>query len=92
MTEKKSSLPSLRNQDWKKVKVETVKVNKLLRNIPKGNFIELNELINARAKLVCDKIGVLLRNSNRNTKPGWEIWLKGLVNNFRQQAKMLRKE
>ena len=29
------------------------------------NITELNELIYARAKLVCEK--------NRNSKPGWEI-------------------
>ena len=28
MTEKKTTLPSLRNQDWKNVKVEIEKVNK----------------------------------------------------------------
>ena len=46
MTEKKT--PSLKNQDWKKVKQETEKVNKLLSNIP-------NELIYVWAKQVCDK-------------------------------------
>ena len=29
MTEKKTTLPSLRNQDWKTVKVDTEKANKL---------------------------------------------------------------
>ena len=29
ITEKKEKLPSLANQDWKKVKLETEKVNKL---------------------------------------------------------------
>ena len=45
MTEKKTSLPSLRNQDLKKVKVETVKLNKLLQNIATCNSTELNEVI-----------------------------------------------
>ena len=45
MTEKKNLLPSLRNQDWKKVKIETEKVNKLLANFQTGNITELNELI-----------------------------------------------
>ena len=30
MSEKKTTLPSLRNQDWETVKVETEKINKLL--------------------------------------------------------------
>ena len=34
MTEKKTTLPSLKNQDWKKDKVETEKINKLSMNIP----------------------------------------------------------
>ena len=32
----KITLPFLRNQDWKKVKIDTEKVNKLLPNIPKS--------------------------------------------------------
>ena len=69
MTEKKTTLPSLRNQDWKNDKVETEKINKLFRNIPVCNITELNELIYAGAKRVCDKNGVPLRNPTRNTKP-----------------------
>ena len=37
MTEKKITL---RNLDWKKVKVETVKANKLLETIPMDDIIE----------------------------------------------------
>ena len=33
MNKKKTSLPSLGNQDWKKVKIETEKVKDLLPNI-----------------------------------------------------------
>ena len=75
LTEKKTTLLSFRNQDRKKVKVETEKVNKLLLNIPMGKITEVNILINSRAKLFRDKISVPLRNQNRNTKPGWEIRL-----------------
>ena len=70
MIKKKTTLPSLRNQDWKKVKVETEKINKLSTHIPKGNITELNALIYAGSKLVCDKISVFLRNPRRNTKHG----------------------
>ena len=34
MSEKNTTLPSLSNQDWKKVEVKTEKINKLLPNIP----------------------------------------------------------
>ena len=69
MTEKKpTTLRSLRKEDWKEVMVETKKANKLLINIPSGNIIELNKLIYAEAKLVCQKIGISLKNSNKNLK------------------------
>ena len=45
MTEKETILTSLINQDRKKLKVETEKINKLLTNIPTCNATELNELI-----------------------------------------------
>ena len=38
---------------------------------------ELNELIKAEKKLICDKICMLLMNQNRNTKPKWEIRQEG---------------
>ena len=87
----KRRLPSLRNQDWEKVNVENEKINKLLPNIPTDNITELKELRYSGMKLVCDKISVPLRNSNRNTKPGWEIRLEVQVKKFRQ-VKMLRRE
>ena len=77
MTGKKTTLPSRRNQDGKKVKVETKKVNSLLQNIPTYNIAELNELIYAEAKLTCGKTCFPLRYPNRNTKPGREIRLEG---------------
>ena len=55
MSEKKTTLPSL----WNQVKSETEKVNDLLTNSPINDIIELNDLIYAGAKLVCEKIGVL---------------------------------
>ena len=62
MTETKTILPSLRIQDWKKVKLETEKINKWLTT---DSITELNELINAGAKLVGDKIGVPLRTRTK---------------------------
>ena len=37
--EKKTTVPSPRNKDWKKVKAETEKINKLLPNIPNGQLL-----------------------------------------------------
>ena len=58
LSEKKTTLPSFRNQDWRSVKSETEKVNDLLTNLLTNDITELNNLIYAGAKLVCEKIGV----------------------------------
>ena len=50
MTWKKTTLPSLRNHDWKKVNEEKQKEKKLFRYIPTCNMTEINELIYADAK------------------------------------------
>ena len=49
-------------------------------------------LIYAEVKLVCDKIDVLLRNLNKNTKPGWEISLEGQERKLPQHGKVQRKK
>ena len=76
MAEKKTTLPSLRNQ-LEEVKVESEKVNRLLTDISTGNITELIKLIYAGVKLVCDKIYVPKRNLKRNTKLGWGTRLEG---------------
>ena len=79
-SEKKTILPSLRNQDWKTVKAEMEKINKLLTVISTNDITELNELILVRVKLVCEKISVSLKkNTNRNSKPKGEIWLESVT-------------
>ena len=71
--------------------METEKVKKLLPIISTPNSTELIELIYAVAKLIYNKIGVLLRNPRRNTKPERKIWLVGQVKKL-QPAKALSKE
>ena len=58
MNWEKTSRPSLRNIEWRKLKIETEKINQILRHIPTNNITELNELIYAGAKLVREKIGI----------------------------------
>ena len=41
MSEKETTLPSLRNRDWRTVKSETEKVNNLLTNILTNDITEL---------------------------------------------------
>ena len=55
MSEKKTTLCSLMNQDWKTVKSETEKINELLTNILTNNITDLNDFIYAGAKLVSEK-------------------------------------
>ena len=50
MSEKKTTLSSLRNQDWRIVKSETEKVNDLLTNILTNSIAELHDLIYTGAK------------------------------------------
>ena len=90
MSEKKTTLPCLKNQDWRTVKSKTEKVNHLLTNIP-TNITELNDLIYARAKLVCEKIGVPLKTNDRKSKSGWELRLESQIKRLRQQARILKR-
>ena len=90
MTKKKqTTLPSLRNQDWKKSTKKIRKDAQIINRYP-NSITELNKLIYAGTKKVCDKIGVPL--TNLKSKWGWEFRIKGLVKKLKQQAKMLRKE
>ena len=55
MSSEKTILPSLRNIELKTPKIETNKINHILPYIPTTNITELNELIYAGAKLVCER-------------------------------------
>ena len=69
MSSEKTTLPSLR-------KIETTKINHILPYIPTNNITELNELIYAGAKLVCEKIGIPSKSTKKQSKLGWEIRLE----------------
>ena len=62
----KNTLPSLRNIKWTTVKTETSKIDQALTYISTNNIAELNELIYARAKLVCEKTGILSKSTKKN--------------------------
>ena len=85
MSCKKTTVPSLRNIEWKTLKIETNKINHLLPYLPTNSITELNEVIYAGAKLVCGKIGIFLESTKKQSKPGWEIRLG-------TQTKKLRKK
>ena len=66
-------------------------MNESFTHISTNNITKLNWLIYAGAKLVNEKIDVLQKNTNRNSKPGWEITLEIQIRNL-QQAKMKRQK
>ena len=76
MNSEKTILPSLRNIEWRTLKIETNKINQVLPHISTNNITELNELIYAGTKLVCEKIGIPLKSkkkkSNQDGKFDWK--------------------
>ena len=89
ITEKKTTLPSLKNQDRRTLKSETEKVNDLLTNIPTNDITELNDLRYTSEKLVCEKIRVPLKSVGRKSKPGWELRLESQIK--RQQVRIQKR-
>ena len=83
MSSEKTILPSLRNIEWKTLKIETDKINHILPHIPTNNITELNELIYAGAKLICEKIGIPSKSTKKLSKPGWEIRLETQIKNYK---------
>ena len=65
MNSEKITLPSLRNMEWRIVRAETNKVNQVLIYTSTNNITELNELIYAGAKLVCEKIGIPSKSTKK---------------------------
>ena len=75
MNSEKTTLPSLRNIEWRTVKTEKNKINQVLPYISTNDITELNELICAGAKLVGDKIGIpskSTKNQNQDGKFDWK--------------------
>ena len=91
MNSEKTILPSLRNIEWKTLKIETNKINHILPYIPTNNITELNELIYAGVILVCENIGIPSKSTKKLSKPGWEIRLETQIKKLWKQARMIRK-
>ena len=79
MNSEKTNQPSLRNIEWRTLKTETNKINQILPYISTNNITELNELIYAGTKLVCEIIGIHSKSTMKQSKPGWEIRLETLI-------------
>ena len=92
MNSAKTTLPSLRNIEWRTLKTESNRINQMLPYISTNHISELNDLICAGAKLVCEKIGVLSKSTKKQSKPGWEVRLETQIKNLRKQTKMVKQK
>ena len=76
MNSVKTTLPSLRNIEWRTRKTETNRINQMLPYISTNNISELNDLIYAGAKRCVRKLGSpqkARRNSlNQDGKFDWK--------------------
>ena len=90
MNSEKTTLPSLRNIEWKTLKIETNKINHILPYVPTNYITELNELIYAGSKLVSENIGIPSKSTKKQSKVGWEIRLEMQIKKLRKQARMIR--
>ena len=71
-----TNLLSLRNIEWRTLKIETNKINQVLPYVSTNNMIELNELIYAGAKLVCEQMrspqNARRKSQNQDGKFDWK--------------------
>ena len=65
MNREKTTLPSLRNREWRTVKTETDKINQVIPYISTKNIIEINELIYVGTKLVGKNVGIPSKSSKK---------------------------
>ena len=90
MPENKTTLSSLKNQDWKTVKPEPEKMNGLLTNISANYILKLNVLIYV---VVCEKIRVPLKTiekKSQNPKGGCsDENQKVEIKRLQQQARII---
>ena len=82
MSSEKTTLPSIRNIEWKTLKIETNKINHILPYIRTNNITELNELIYAGGKFVSEKIGIPSKSTRKQSKSGWGIRLETQKQNY----------
>ena len=64
----------------------------VLTYLSTNDITELNELIYAGAKFVCEKIGIHSKSTKEKLKPGWEFRLETQIKNLRKQAKIIKQK
>ena len=88
---KKTTLPSLRNIEWRILKIETNKINQVLPYMSTKNINELNEL-NLGVCSVCEKTGIASKNTKKKSKPGGKTRLEAHIKNLQKHAKMIKQK
>ena len=68
--------------EWKTLKIETDKINHILPYVQTNYITELNELIYAGAKLVCEKFGIPSKSTKKQSNPGWKIKLETQIKGY----------
>ena len=71
-------------------KMETNKINQVLPYISTNDLTKLNEVIDAGAKLVYEKMGIPSKSTKKNNKQGLKIRLETQIKDLRRQAKMIK--
>ena len=92
MNSEKITLPSLRNVEWRIVRAETNKGNRVMVYISTNHITELKELTYAGAKLVCEKIEIPSKSTKEKSKPGWQLRQETQIKNLWKQAKMIKQK
>ena len=87
MNKQNITLPSLRNTEWRTVNMKTESINQVPTYTPIKNITESNEVIYAGAKVVCGKIGIALKSTNKESKPEWEIRLETQIKIYENRLK-----
>ena len=67
-------------------------MNKILTYISTNYITELNELIHAGAKLLCEKIGIPLKSTKEKTKLGCGFRLETQEKNLRKHTKIIKQK
>ena len=62
----------------------------MLTHISTKDITDLKELIHAGAKLICEKIGIPHKTTNRYSKPGWDIRQETQIRNLRRPGKIIK--
>ena len=76
MSDKKSTLPSFKNQDWQALKVETEKNKRNNNTYLKKQHHGIKRINLCRGEIIKRKINVYFKDMKKNSKPQWGIRLE----------------